>query len=127
MVEYSKRGSVALHLLLVLLFVPVNNSFSQDPEQITVSLKSNNKPLHQVLDDLTTQCGYYFTFDSRLIDSRQPVTINLTDVPLSTAIDTLFRIPGLSFQTINKNIVIFPERSGYPPLKAIPPAKQTTC
>ena len=117
MVEYSKRGSVALHLLLVLLFVPVNHSFSQDPEQITVSLKSNNKPLHLLLDDLTEQCGYYFTFDSRLIDSRQPVSINLTEVPLSTAIDTLFRIPGLSFQTINKNIVIFPERIREPAVK----------
>lgn len=118
MVDHSKRGSFAIYLLLVLLFVSANHSFSQDPEDITVSLKSTNKPLYQVLDDLTEQCGYFFTFDSRLIDSRQPVSINLTDIPLSTAIDTLFRIPGLSFKAINKNIVIFPERTRKPSIHA---------
>jgi hypothetical protein len=119
MVRHSKRSSVAIYLLLALLFVAPNHSFSQDqdPGDITVSLKSTNKPLYQVLDDLTEQCGYYFTFDSRLIDSRQPVSINLKEVSLSTVIDTLFRIPGLSYQTIHKNIVIFPERTGEPSVK----------
>jgi hypothetical protein len=116
MVEHSKRRSVAICLLPVLLFVCANPTFSQeqDPGDITVSVKSNNTPLYQVLDELTQQCGYYFTFDSRLIDSRQPVSMNLTEVPLSTAIDTLFRIPGLSFKTINKNIVIFPQKASEP-------------
>ncbi len=118
MIEYSKRGSKAIYLLLVLLFVSSNHVFSQDPGDITVSVKSTNKPLHQVLDDLTKQCGYYFTFDSRLIDSRQPVTINLKEVPLSTAIDTIFRIPELSFKTIDKNIVIYPERNREPTIKS---------
>ncbi len=111
MIKSMKMRPTAIKLLVILLFVPLAPSLSQNLDSITISLQSTNKPLHQVLDDLTEQCGYYFTFDSRLIDSRQPISIELKDISVKTAIDTLFRIPGLSSRIINRNIVVFPEKT----------------
>jgi uncharacterized protein YxjI len=104
----TKRSFSAVLLLLMLLFTPLQHSLSQDLSNVTVTLKAANKPLHAVLDDLTVQTGYYFTFDSRLTDSRKRVSVDLKDVPMQTVIDTLFEIPGLSWRIINKNIVLFP-------------------
>lgn len=104
----TKRGFPAVLLLLMLLFAPVEHSLSQDLSNVNVTLKAANKPLHAVLDDLTAQSGYYFTFDSRLTDSRKRVSIDMKNASLQTVIDTLFGVPNLSWRIINKNIVLFP-------------------
>ncbi len=103
------RYSIATILLLLLLPVLNSSTHAQSVENFKVSVRASNKPLHNVLDDLTSQCGFYFTFDSRLIDSRKRITMNLKDVTIKQAIDTLFQKSGLSFRIINNNIVIYPE------------------
>lgn len=102
---------IATILLLLVLPVLVSKSFGQTVENFKVSVRASNKPLHSVLDDLTSQCGFYFTFDSRLIDSRKKITMNLKEVTIEEAIDTLFQKPGLSFRIINNNIVIYPGKT----------------
>ncbi|MEX2371725.1 MAG: carboxypeptidase-like regulatory domain-containing protein [Bacteroidales bacterium] len=89
--------------------MPVNHLISQEPEDIKVTIRSVNKPLHEVLDDLTSQCGYNFTFDSRLTDSRRRINLNLKEITINEAIDTIFRNPDLTFRVIHRNIVIFPK------------------
>jgi hypothetical protein len=106
----SKRSFQAIHLLLILLFAYCPQALSQDISNLTVSIRSINKPLHNILDDLTDQTGYFFTFDSRLIDSRQKISINITDISIQKAIDTLFHDPDLTYKVINKNIVVFPKK-----------------
>jgi hypothetical protein len=106
---YRKKSSGTILLLLLILFLPVNYSLSQNLEEIAVSIRAVNKPLHSVLDDLTNQCGYFFTFDSRLVNSQQRISMNIKEISVKAAIDTLFRDPGLSYEIINRNIVIFPE------------------
>ena len=94
-------------LLCMLLFLPAAQLHSQD--EATVNIRALNRPLVAVLDDLTRQCGYNFTFDSRLIDSRRRITMNLKDITIAEAIDTLFAEPGLTYRVIRRNIVVYPE------------------
>ncbi len=97
-------------ILLSVLFILLSHaSFGQDHlNKIKVSLKVNNKPLHEVLDKLTDQTGYYFTFDSRIIDSNSDLSLSINSITLVQALDTIFRDPDLNYQIINRNIVIFP-------------------
>ncbi len=99
-----------MFLLLLLLIFPVSESFPQEPGKIRVTLKAVNKPLHAVLDDLTVQTGYYFTFDSRLTDSRRRISLEMKNTPLKTVVDSLFEEPDIAWRIINNNIVIFPEK-----------------
>lgn len=101
----------ALPLLIILLFVYLPKLSGQDPGKISLSIKANNKALHAVLDDLSDQCGYYFTFDSRLVDSEKKISMNLKEISLQSAIDTLFEKNNLSYKFIDNNIVIFPLRA----------------
>lgn len=110
MEQHTKRNTMAIQLLVALLFVCSVHLTAQDLTELTVTIRASNRPLHTVLDDLTEQTGYNFTFDSRLIDSRKRVDLVLKDVPLSGALDTLFQNPDLTYQVINKNIVIFPHQ-----------------
>jgi hypothetical protein len=104
----TKRNTMAPTLLLVFLFVFSFHGASQNPDSIYVSIRASNKPLHAVLDDLSEQSGYNFTFDARLTDSRKRITMTVRDIPLPGAIDTLFQHPGLTLRVINRNIVIVP-------------------
>jgi hypothetical protein len=104
----AKRNTKAIPLLLVFLFVFSLQGTAQEPDNIPVTIRASNKPLHAVLDDLAEQSGYNFTFDARLTDSRRRINMTIRDIPLSGAIDTLFQQPGLVLRVINRNIVIFP-------------------
>ncbi len=97
--------------LSVFLILLSNTAFGQSPlTEIHVSIRSNNKALHSVLDDLTDKTGYYFTFDSRAIDSQKETSISLQHVLLKDALDSIFQNPDLNYQVINKNIVIYPKK-----------------
>jgi len=104
------RLKYAILVLLFVLPVSVSNLRAQSVDELTVSIRVSNKPVHAILDDLTNQCGYYFTFDSRLIDSRENRSLTLENITLREAIDTLFRNPNLAFRIINKNVVIYPQK-----------------
>jgi hypothetical protein len=90
---------------LFLLLIP-QISLSQLPDT-HVSLNLKNKNIDQVLDELTLQTGYFFTFDTRIISQKEKVDIKLKEVDLKAALDSIFNDPKLNYQLIDKNIVIF--------------------
>jgi len=103
------RNKPAIVLLSVFLFLFSQHSFGQAPlDDIKVSIRANNKALHTVLDELTNQTGYYFTFDSRIINSQRETTVILKKISLRAALDSILKDPDLIYQVINTNIVILP-------------------
>lgn len=115
MEQNTKRNTMAIPMLMAILFVCSVRVLSQDLSDLTVSIRASNRPLHAVLDGLADQTGYNFTFDSRLIDSRKRVSLLLKDIPLPAAMDTLFQNPDLTYKLIHKNIVIFLRDHEKPP------------
>ncbi len=100
----------AIIQLSVFLILLSQNIYGQNPlSELRVSLKYNNKVLHTLLDDLTDQTGYYFTFDSRIINGNQRISCLAREILLKDALDSIFRNPELNYQLINKNIVIYPK------------------
>jgi hypothetical protein len=99
---------------LLFLFIS-SHSAAQDPlEQFTVSLEINNRPLHLILDNLTDQTGFFFTYDSRLIDSEEKKSISVTNEKLNRVLDSLLPDTTFNYRIIRRNIVIYPEKTTLP-------------
>ncbi len=102
-------GSLKLaHILLMLtlfLFVPVTGQESFP--SVTVTLSSRNRTINQVLDEITLQTGYLFTYNAAIIDGRQKVELRVSGLPLKQALDSLLMDPELGYRSIDKNIVIY--------------------
>ena len=82
--------------------------------QVLVTISSRNQTINQVLDEITLQTGYHFTFDATLINGRQRVQFRVTDLLLKNALDSLLADSRLDYRSIEKNIVIY-KRNENPP------------
>jgi hypothetical protein len=65
---------------------------------------------------ISRQTGYYFTYDSKLIDSEKKVDMSFTRTGLRQILDSLLNNDSLHFSVINKYIIIY---------KVIPPPAVT--
>jgi hypothetical protein len=91
---------------LLLLYSPV--SFSQvnilDTE---FSFRSGTVKTGNALNIISRQTGYYFTYDSRLIDTEKKTELSFTRTKLSIILDSLLKNDSLRYSVINKYIIIF--------------------
>jgi hypothetical protein len=99
------RPAMLLLMLQILISLPIHCQESIPPVLVTVS--SRNQTINRVLDEITLQTGYYFTFDAAIIDGKQKVQFRVTDLLLKRALDSLLMDPQLDYRTIEKNIVIY--------------------
>ncbi len=107
------------HLILVPLFTvilfltqPLLCQDSISDIRVTISLKS--RTINQVLDEITLQTGYYFTFNAGLITGKQKVHFAVEDLPLEKTLDSLLLNPRFAYKVIDRNIVIFEKNNAAP-------------
>ena len=107
------RGYLSGHLCqtLFLLFLSLLLSLGLHGQEslpsVRVTISSRNQTINQVLDEITLQTGYHFTFDAAIINGKQKVQFRVCDQLLSFALDSLLHDPQLDYRTIEKNIVIY--------------------
>jgi hypothetical protein len=61
------------------------------------------------LNLITRQTGYFFTFDSRVINTEEKCDFSFTSVKLSTILDSLLKNDSLKYSVISKYIIIYKE------------------
>ena len=88
-----------------LISLPVSGQESLPPLKVNVS--SRNQTINQVLDEITLQTGYHFTFDATIINGKQKVQVEFANLLLKEALDSLLQDPRLAYRTIEKNIVLY--------------------
>ncbi len=59
------------------------------------------------LNMLSRQTGYYFTYDTKLIDADRKTEFNFTSVKLKIILDSLLQNDSLKYSVINKYIIIY--------------------
>ncbi len=74
---------------------------------VLISISSRNQSINQVLEEITLQTGYHFTFDAAIINGKQKVQFKVSDLLLKNALDSLLKNPQLDYRSIEKNIVIY--------------------
>jgi hypothetical protein len=98
-------------VLLLLQFVILTASVAlaaQNPlPDVIVTLSSEKRSINQVLDEITLQTGYFFTYDAALISGSENVRFKAGEVPLENALHQLLRDSLISYRVIDRNIVIF--------------------
>jgi hypothetical protein len=108
-------GSRLLLLLqIVILFVPSFLAGQERLPEIPVTLSPKSRTINQVLDEITLQTGYYFTYNAALIAGEEKVRFRATGLPVEEALDSLLRDSRLAYRLIGRNIVIY-QKNEKPP------------
>lgn len=101
--------ALLLLILSILSSFPVHAQESLPPVLLTIS--SRNQTVNQVLDEITLQTGFHFTYDADIIDGSQKVQFRVADLLMKDALDSLLKDPQLDYRSIDKNIVIYRKNS----------------
>jgi hypothetical protein len=104
----KSTGIYWLAIPLLFFFQLSSRSYGQDQlSELRISLTGKENTIQQVLEKITLQTGYLFTYDADLISGRQKVELLVSDMPLEEVLDSLFRDPRLEYRVIDRNIVIY--------------------
>ncbi len=117
---YQKRGYVSgRHCLVIPLFFIM--FFFTHPIQCQnklpetrVSVSSKNRTINHILDEITLQTGYFFTYNAALISGKEKVSFDVTNLPFKLALDSLLQNPRLAYRVIDRNIVIYKKNESPP-------------
>ncbi len=115
--SFTSRGYLSGHLcqtlfLLLVFFIPLHGQETLPSARVTIS--SRNKTINQVLDEITLQTGYHFTFNASIINGKQKVQFMVTDLQLRHVLDSLLSDPQIDYRTIEKNIVLYRKNNSVP-------------
>ncbi|MGN7786535.1 SusC/RagA family TonB-linked outer membrane protein [Niabella sp. 22666] len=64
----------------------------------TVTLKAKNQPLTAVLKTIQKQTSYRFVYTKSQMDAAKPVTVNVTNQPLTQVLDLCFNDQKISYE-----------------------------
>ncbi|PWV55916.1 STN and carboxypeptidase regulatory-like domain-containing protein [Chitinophaga sp. S165] len=96
--------------LLVVLFTTSYAGYAQSPLNKTVSVDADRQPLALVLDNISMQGGFHFSYVKEFIHDDSLVTIHVTDKPVKQVLDILFQ-GNFQFREIGNQIIIQPGTS----------------
>lgn len=72
-----------------------------------IDLPRQNASLYQILNQVTRQTGYYFIYDSDLIENDKNLRIRKTHKPLQEFLQDILQDSTLSFRLVEKHILIY--------------------
>ncbi|HOP03974.1 MAG TPA: carboxypeptidase-like regulatory domain-containing protein [Tenuifilaceae bacterium] len=105
--NYSRKIGffLILALTLTLFFSP---TIAQDSIFLKkVSVESKGKTIYQTLNQISDSIGYFFIYDSRVVDSDKCVQILVKDMPLRMVLNTILNDSTIRYKTIKNHILIY--------------------
>jgi hypothetical protein len=75
--------------------------------EVKVSVNAKNRTIQQVLEEITLQTGYNFTYDASIIEGKQRISFRANDLILKETLDSLLQDARVDYRIIDRNIVIF--------------------
>jgi hypothetical protein len=107
---YSKIKEYLLPgVLFCFIFLP-GHLFSQlSILDQPIALPRQNNTIYHILNQISRQTGYFFIYDSELIDSDRRVRIPKTETTIGPFLNDLIEDPTLDFKIIEKHILIYRE------------------
>ena len=95
-------------ILLFVIITGTHQAYSQLGILDSVySFRAGNVKTGAALNIISRQTGYYFTYDSRLIDPEKKTALSFTKVRLSIILDSLLKNDSLHYSVINRYIIIY--------------------
>ncbi len=98
-------------VMAIFLFIHLNDCIGQTTTGDTrVRLPRQQTTIYDALNQLTRQTGYFFVYDSELIDNDKRIRIQGIDTDLHTALEIILNDPGLEFSTMGNHILVSQRR-----------------
>lgn len=94
-------------LFMIILFLSPPLQCQDSIPEIHVIVSSKSRSINQVLDEITLQTGYNFTYNAGLITGKQRVQFSVDSLLLEKALDSLLQDPQFAYRLIDRNIVIY--------------------
>jgi TonB-linked SusC/RagA family outer membrane protein len=104
--DLTKTLLIMKFTAIILLFACLAAT-AEGYSQITLSEK--NVPLQKVFKEIQKQSGYDFLFSYTLVQNAGKVTINIKNVSLQAALEELLKGKDLSYEIMEKTVVIKPK------------------
>ncbi len=96
-----------LFLQIVILGVSFTLAGQDRLPGIPVTLSSRSSTVNQLLDEITLQTGYYFTYNAALVPGEDKVRIQTTGLLLEEVLKQILPDSSLAYRVIDRNIVIY--------------------
>ncbi len=94
--------------LLFLFSGIINQGYGQEPVlNQKIVLKEQRNTIYNLLNQITDATGYFFIYDSRLVDNDKIVTINADNKTLKQIISEVLADNTLDFKVIEKHILVY--------------------
>ncbi|WP_293741155.1 SusC/RagA family TonB-linked outer membrane protein [uncultured Pedobacter sp.] len=77
----------------------------------TVTLSRRKTSLKQVFKEIKKQTGYFFFYKGQLLQDKPEVTVEFNNTSLTDALNASLKDQNLSFNIVNKTIVISPKEN----------------
>ena len=101
--SYTKAWKTGFLVALLSLFCWESYAQSQK-----VTVKVTDEPISHVIQQIENQTNYRFSYRDVILDNQKNVTVNLSDVPVQTALDETFSGTNLSYNILSeRSIVVF--------------------
>lgn len=99
-------------VLLIGLLLTAGNSYGQNKDALAqkITYKTSKTALSTVLKDVRKKTNVRFSYNSELVGRQQPVTINVTGVPLRDFLQQLLGNCGLQFAEDMGVIIIYEKK-----------------
>ncbi len=115
------RMSKGLTLLFIALLISTGKGVCQDDVfSATIRLPRQHTTIYQIFNQITQQTGYFFIYDSELVNSNRRVRLGQTRQDLKSLLRNLVDDPQLEFKAIDTHILIYNPRKTLPEI-AKPP------
>ncbi|MBN1388560.1 MAG: carboxypeptidase-like regulatory domain-containing protein [Bacteroidales bacterium] len=105
---------------LVIIILIITGSFVTQAQHnvldTRLSFKLTDVRIASILKSVSRRTGYYFTYDTDLIEPEKLITVRMDDQPLRNILDTIFYDKLLNYSIIDNHIIIYQSVSESTPL-----------
>lgn len=96
--------------LVIIIFIITASSVIHAQENILeapLSLRFNDTSISGILKSISRKTGYYFTYDTDLVEPGRLASLKANNRPLRSILDTLFNDKLLNYSVIDNHIIIY--------------------
>ena len=120
----KKTGFFALATVFA-LFMHINDCKGQEVlRELEVHLPRQHASVYELLGQISRKTGYFFVYDSDLINNNRRIRLPETTTNLGKLLNTILDDPSLQFKELGNHILIYRDRETPEPAQAAALPKQ---
>ncbi len=110
---------IKIKRLVIIILIITSPSYTHAQQNVLdtrLSFRLADVSIANVLKSISRKTGYYFTYDTDLIEPEKLTTVRVDNQPLRNILDTIFHDKLLNYSIIDNHIIIYQSVSEYTPV-----------